>query len=163
MKKVSYNNSKNCLLLILSIILLLNIFNCLSLRQKTENSFCVYNLNNGLKADLNTLKSQVDYTNSIGRYVYKGNFCGPMKISCNGPANAGIYIRETLCVSKLASDWTPNVEYINTSNPNIGIKLTFQPSPGCFAMPDRLYRLSYILKCDNNKDISFDSINKINN
>ncbi len=62
-----------------------------------SNSDCIYTLSDGNIVDLSMLRRYHDYTFTIGRYLYKANFCGNMIDTCSGlNVPAAIYIKRNL-------------------------------------------------------------------
>ena len=55
---------------------------------------CSYTFNDGTSVDLSPLRRDKDFTFPVGRYIYKGNFCGTQIDKCSGlELPASIYIR----------------------------------------------------------------------
>ena len=55
---------------------------------------CTFKFEDNTSVDLSPLRRETDFTFPVGRYIYKGNFCGPQKDKCGGLQLAGsIYIR----------------------------------------------------------------------
>jgi len=62
--------------------------------SKNINNKCLFTLSDGNIADLSMLRRNTDYTFTVGRYIYKANFCGNQIDRCSGlEIPASIYIR----------------------------------------------------------------------
>lgn len=55
---------------------------------------CLYTFSDNSQVDLSPLRKEKDFTFPVGRYIYKGNFCGSQIDKCSGlNLPASIYIR----------------------------------------------------------------------
>ena len=137
----------------------------------SQNHDCEYELKDGNKYNFSKLRKLTgDYEYVYGRYTYKANFCGPLNTKCVTSPNtpAGLFLRGNLsyqlgtsCITRYAPEWKPTVDYMDSLLKIQGLKLTFTEGEKCY-LGNGNYQLTYLLKCDPNQEIKFDTVWKIN-
>lgn len=89
-------NISNILILNILVIILtqITITNQSTISSMDSKSSCLYTFSDNTSVDLSPLRKEKDYIFPVGRYIYKGNFCGPQVDKCSGlNLPASIYIR----------------------------------------------------------------------
>jgi hypothetical protein len=146
---------------ILYSILIVKITNS-SLQITNEKDKCQYLLKDGSIVNFTNLKRSVDYGFQINRFIYKANFCGSLANQCTGSSTpAGVFLNSGSCIYKLVHSWEGgNLDYIDSANPLKGLKLIFPPGDRC-SFSGSPFQLSYVLNCDESKEIDFNTILKL--
>jgi hypothetical protein len=92
-------NTKNLhIITILILLAQLTIINSSKITSLTTfEKPCLYTFSDNTSVDLSPLRKEKDFTFPVGRYIYKGNFCGKQVDKCSGLSlPASIYIRRIL-------------------------------------------------------------------
>jgi hypothetical protein len=133
-----------------------------SLQITNEIDNCQYSLKDGSIVNFTHLKRRVDYGFQINRFIYKANFCGSLANQCPGSLTpAGVFLNSGSCLYKLVHKWENTyLDYIDTANPSKGVKLIFPPGDRC-NFSGAPFQLSYVLNCDESKEIDFNTILKL--
>jgi len=99
--KNNYKNKYSPNLYIILIIITLAKITLINSSQITSLNLyekpCIYTFSDNTSVDLSPLRKEKDFTFPVGRYIYKGNFCGSQVDKCSGlNLPASIYIRRKL-------------------------------------------------------------------
>ena len=94
LKLKKFVETNSLMLFTISIIILLIETTQASKITPLTQKGCTYTFNDNTSVDLLPLRRDKDYTFPVGRYIYKGNFCGTQHDKCSGlEIPAPIYIR----------------------------------------------------------------------
>lgn len=159
-KMIKLNSKKFWLLFFFSTLFLQ--INASNVRLMSGTGSCKYTLNDGNSVDFSHLRRSQDYIFQVGRYIYRANFCAPLNFKCHeSQTPAAIFISSNICVSKILTDWKPStLEYIDNNIKSKGVKLVFSGGDRCY-LGSSNYEMSYVMKCDVNKEIEFETIYKL--
>ena len=144
-------------------IIVLSLFGLILLQEGVGNKTCEYEMIDNVKYDLSKLRKEtIDYTNIIGRYTYKANFCGPLVNKCVTLPDtpAAMFLRGNACLNRYTTQWKPHTEYIDPLIKSKGIKLSFPEGDKCYLGVGN-HKLTYILSCDKNIEVQFERIEKV--
>jgi hypothetical protein len=159
---------KFIVLLPIHAILIIVIFN--KIGAQSTNGECEYEVSDGMKYNFAKLRKESgDYNYIFSKYTYKANFCGPLNQKCITSPNspAGLFIRGkssnhlgTSCITRYSFEWKPTVSYLDSLIKTQGLKLVFPDGDKCYLGTGN-YKLIYMMKCDPNQDLVFDTVRKI--
>ena len=128
-----------------------------------DNKKCEFDMIDNVKYDLSKLRKESgDYTNTVGRYTYKANFCGPLYSKCVTMPNtpAAMFLRGNACINRYTTEWKPTAEYIDSMIKSKGIKLHCPEGDRCYLGVGN-HKLSYVIGCDKNIELQFERIEKL--
>lgn len=142
------------------------------IKSKSTPVDCEYSMSDGSKYNFAKLrKENGDYEYSFTRYIYKANFCGPLNSKCvtspNTPAALFMrgkdqFILGNSCITRYSPEWKPTVSYLDSLIKTQGLKMIFPAGERCY-LGHGNYQLVYLLKCDPNHELMFDTVRKISN